>query len=105
MPDALWRWIYLQDGSMRKKLSSVGRVMCQARTDCHDQIACGEGLARGRMGETTGNPEVTWIAVEQPTHGKRGRQQAVASFRQLFAERLGARRPGAATRDNDDSAA
>ena len=98
MPDALRSRIYLHDRSLRKEFSSVGRMMGQTGTHSDNQVALRKGLARGRMRKTSGDPEGTWIAFEKPPHRERRRQQAVASFRQLFAKRLGTGQLSAASR-------
>src|ERR1700688_63805 len=103
MPHTLRSRIDLHDRGLRKKVSSVGGMMGQTGTHSYNQIALGKGFARGWMRKPAGDTEGTWIALEQPTHRQRSRQQAVASFRQLFAKRFGIGQLGAAPRDNDDA--
>src|SRR5580704_3212652 len=102
MPDAFRSWIYLHNCGLWKKLSSVGRMMGQTGTHGYHQVALCKGFARGRMRKTSGDPEEAWIAFEQSTHRKCRCQQAVASFRQLFAKRFGTGQLSAAPSDNDD---
>src|SRR5262249_41124682 len=103
VPDALRSRVYLHDCSLRKESSPISRMMGQTGAHSYNQIALFKGLARSRMRKTSGDPKGTWIPLEKPTHRERRRQQAVAPFCQLFAERFGTGQLSAASRDNDDA--